>query len=168
MSAKPTGVAQAAGPDWRKRTLLGAGALAALVVAYFVLAATIARWWSQRVGSAVDGHLATGLLLGLLFGFACTLLPLMLAWIALRRRRSWKATAGWLAVALLLALPNLWTLSVVAGGGGAAHAGQRVMDVQAPWFRGATLAGAIAAVVAFGAFLYLDRRRRTRPARRAA
>ncbi|MCX5193314.1 hypothetical protein OOK31_05320 [Streptomyces sp. NBC_00249] len=156
------------GPGRRRPVLLGGGALIVLVAAYFILAATIPRWWSQRVGAAVDGHLGTGLVLGLVFGIACTLLPLMVAWIGLHKRRSWKATAGWLALAVVLALPNLWTLSLVAGGGSASHAGQRVMDVEAPWFRGATLAGAITSVVAFAGFLVFARKRRGRPAKREA
>ncbi|MFE9630672.1 hypothetical protein [Streptomyces sp. NPDC006463] len=62
-------------------------------------------------------------------------------------------------MAVVLALANLWTLSVVVGAGGAAHAGQRVMDVEAPWFRGATPAGAIVSVVAFAGFVAYTRRR---------
>ncbi|MFF2028266.1 hypothetical protein ACFVW2_41680, partial [Streptomyces sp. NPDC058171] len=41
------------------------------------------------------------------------------------------------------------TLSVVLGGNSAAHAGERIMDVDAPGFRGASLAGAIIGVVLF-------------------
>lgn len=152
------------GPDWGKRLLLGTVALAVLVAAYFLLAATIPRWWAQRVGDAVGGRLSTGLVIGLALGVSCTLLPLVVAWFGLRRRRSWKAVAGWLALAVLLALPNLWTLSVVVGRGSAAHAGQRVMDVNAPWFRGATLVGAIAGAVVFVGFLVFSRTRRRRSA----
>lgn len=54
-----------------------------------------------------------------------------------------------LIVAVIVALPNLLTLSVVLGGNSAAHAGERIMDVDAPGFRGASLAGAIIGVVAF-------------------
>ncbi|MFJ6935818.1 hypothetical protein [Streptomyces sp. NPDC101132] len=146
------------GPDRRRRALLGVGALAVVVVGYFVLAATVPRWWAHRIGDAVDGSLATGLLMGLAFGIFCTLLPLLVAWTGLRRRGSPKATAGWLALAVLLALPNLWTLSVVVGNGSAAHAGQRTMDVEAPWFRGGTLIGAIASVLLFAALVIRARR----------
>ncbi|GAA1180712.1 hypothetical protein F4556_006242 [Kitasatospora gansuensis] len=166
MRADQTGE-PAAGPDWRKRLLLGGGALAVLVAAYFILAATIPRWWAQRVGDAVRGHLSTGLVIGLAIGVSCTLLPLVVAWIGLHKRRSWKAVVGWLSLAVLLALPNLWTLSVVVGRGSAAHAGQRVMDVNAPWFRGATLVGAITAVVVFVGVLIFSRTRRGRRAKAA-
>ncbi|MFI8104771.1 hypothetical protein [Streptomyces sp. NPDC086023] len=148
------------GPDRRRRALFGGGALVVVVVGYFVLAATVPRWWAHRIGDAVGGSLATGLLLGLAFGILCTLLPLLVAWTGLRRRSSAKATAGWLALALLLALPNLWTLSVVVGNGSAAHAGQRTMDVEAPWFRGGTLVGAVTSVVVFAALVIRARRRR--------
>ncbi len=150
-------------PDWRKRALLGGGLLVVLVAAYFILAATIPRWWSQRIGDAVGGSLSSGLIIGLCLGATCTLLPLGVAWIGLHKRRPWKVTLAWLALAVVLALPNLWTLSVVAGRGSAAHAGQRVMDVNAPWFRGSTLIGTIIAAVAFAAFLFYTRRR-VRPA----
>ncbi|MER5642007.1 hypothetical protein ABT095_34360 [Kitasatospora sp. NPDC002227] len=159
----PKAAEPAAHRDWRKRLLLGGGLLVVVVAAYFVLAATIPRWWSQRIGDAVDGRLSTGLVLGLCLGVSCTLLPLMAAWVGLYRRRSWKVTLAWLALAVLLALPNLWTLGVVVGRGSGAHAGQRVMDVNAPWFRGATLAGVIVAVVAFAGFLVFTRRRNDRP-----
>ncbi|MGW2401154.1 hypothetical protein ACWCYY_31820 [Kitasatospora sp. NPDC001664] len=72
------------GPDWGKRLLLGTVALAVLVAAYFLLAATVPRWWSQRVGDAVDGRLSTGLVIGLALGVSCTLLPLVVAWFGLR------------------------------------------------------------------------------------
>ncbi|GAA2133548.1 hypothetical protein GCM10009760_09870 [Kitasatospora kazusensis] len=146
--------------DGRKRLLLGGGLLVVLVVVYLILAATIPRWWSQRVGDAVGGHLGTGLVLGLCIGISCTLLPLMVAWIGLRKRRTWKAVAAWLSLAVVLALPNLWTLGVVVGGGSGAHAGRRVMDVNAPWFRGASLVGAVIAAVAFAGFLLVTRSRR--------
>ena len=148
-----------------KRGLWGLCLLVVLVVAYFVLSATIPRWWSQRMGDLIRGHLTLGGLLGVLFGVLCTLLPLVILWFGLRKRRSWKARVAWVAFALLVALPNLMTLSVVAGGGSGAHAGQRVMDVNAPWFRGGTLVGVIAAAVLFITFMVLRIRRRRRKRR---
>ena len=41
------------------------------------------------------------------------------------------------------------TLSVVFGGNSAAHAGERIMDVEAPGFRGASLVGAIIVIPVF-------------------
>lgn len=137
----------------------------AAVAVYFLWAATIPRWWSQRVGDMVNGHLSVGLILGLVFGVCFTLLPLVAAWFGLHRRRPWKAAVAWLVLAVVLALPNLWTLGVAVGRGSGAHAGQRVMDVRAPWFRGATLTGAIIAGVLFVGLLVFSRSRRSRRAK---
>ncbi len=63
----------------------------------------------------------------------------------------------------MLAIPNLMTLGIVAGNGSAAHAGERILDVEGPGFRAATLIGAILAVVAAIGIRYLiDSRRRAR------
>jgi hypothetical protein len=43
--------------------------------------------------------------------------------------------------------PELLTLGIVFGNGNAAHAGERTLDVDAPGYRDATLAGAISAVL---------------------
>ena len=53
------------------------------------------------------------------------------------------------------------TLSIVVGRGNAAHAGDRILDVEAPAFRGGTLAGAIVAglLVVFIAYLLVSRDR---------
>jgi len=59
------------------------------------------------------------------------------------------------AVAVILALPNLMTLGIVLGRGNAAHAGDRILDVEAPAFRGGTFAGALLACLLVGFVLYL-------------
>ena len=76
----------------------------------------------------------------------------------MRRYRSWKVTALWLLLAAILAAPNLMTLGVTIGGGSASHAGQRTMDVLAPMFRGATLVGALLAIVVFVTVVVVFRR----------
>lgn len=158
-SQRPDETAPSARPDWRRRLLLGGCSLAALIGLYFLWAATVPRWWAQQVGDSVHGRLSSGLVFGLLTGVTCTLLPLLVAWFGLRRRRSWKVSAAWVAVALVLALPNLWTLGVVVGDGNGAHAGQRTMDVNAPWFRGASLIGAVIGAAVFVALVWFTRRR---------
>jgi hypothetical protein len=87
-------------------------------------------------------------------------LPLVIAWFALRRLDSWKGRLLVLGVAVLLAAPNLLTLSIVLGVGSAAHAGDRTFDVEAPGFRASSLVGAIAAVLAFTMVAWLLRSRR--------
>jgi glucan phosphoethanolaminetransferase (alkaline phosphatase superfamily) len=148
--------------DGKRTMMLGALALALLVIAYFVLGAFIPRWWSQQIGRAVDGSFTVGTLLGLCLGFTFTVVPLAVLTFALRPHTSWKLRLTWFVIALALAFPNLCTLGVVAGNGSGAHAGQRTMDVLAPAFRGATLIGAIVAVIVYLAVLYLILRQRPR------
>lgn len=156
---RPDDTAPSVHPDRRRRLLLGGCSLAALIGLSFLWAATIPRWWAQQVGDSVHGRLSSGLLFGLLTGVTCTLLPLLVAWFGLRRSRSWKVSVAWVAVALVLALPNLWTLGVLVGDGSGAHAGQRTMDVNAPWFRGASLIGVLIGAAVFVALLRFTRRR---------
>lgn len=156
--------------DWRRRLVVAGAVLVALVVVYLVGSATVPRWWAQRVGDQVQGSLTAGVLVGLFYGFVFTFLPLVLLWAAFRVFGSWRARAGALALALLLAAPNLMTLGIVLGNGNAAHAGDRILDVEAPAFRGASLAGALAAVLGIAAVWYLlfSRRRARTQARRGA
>lgn len=146
--------------DFKKKLILGVVVLALLIAAYFVLGAFVPRWWSQRIGSAVHGSISTGTVLGLAIGFTFTVVPLFVFTLALRRRSSWKLRVTWIVLALILAAPNLATLTVTAGDGSGAHAGQRTMDVNAPAFRGASLGGALIAlgVYLLVMFFYLRRR----------
>jgi hypothetical protein len=156
---------------WARRALVGMVILGVLVLAGYLGAAFIPRWWSHRIGDQVNGGMTTGILIGLFYGFVFTALPLVVLWRGLRKRRSVKAWAAWIGIAVVLALPNLFTLGIVIGTGNAAHAGERTLDVEAPGFRGSTLAGAIVAAVAVAMFLYLlisGRRRRLKVRRLSA
>ncbi len=155
--------APAHGMPLAKRALLIGGVLVALIAAYFIGAATIPRWWAQRIGDQVDGSMAAGTGLGLFYGFVFTFLPLLVLSFALRRGRSWNFR-GWLvAAAIVLAIPNLMTLGIVLGDGSAAHAGERILDVDGPNFRAFTLVGAIiGAVAALGVRYLIDSRRRAK------
>lgn len=144
--------------DWRhvgKRALvwLVLAALAFLVA--LVLAQVIPRWWGQVVGDLVNGTLSLGVWWGLFFGAVFTGLPLAVAWQAARPRRPWSLRITFLVVALVLAMPNLFTLSVVLGTNEAAQAGERILDVEAPAFRAATAWGAGIGAVAVIAILVL-------------
>ncbi|WP_433193330.1 permease [Nocardia sp. CA-107356] len=137
---------------WRTRIIGALAVIAVLVGVYFILAAFIPRWWAQRIAELVGGSFSKGIGWGLAYGLLCTAIPLFLlllgAWIW--KRRAGKFVAGAAALlAVIIALPNLMTLSIVLGGSSAAHAGQRILDVDAPAFRGASLAGAIVAVTVF-------------------
>ncbi|MFI5781433.1 permease [Nocardia sp. NPDC051570] len=138
---------------WRNRIVGLLLVIAALVIAYLLLAAFIPRWWAQRI-AAMSGHgsFAKGIWSGLALGFLCTLVPLLLLLLGARvwRKRGGRFIAGAAAVlAVAAAVPNLMTLAIVAGDNNAAHAGERVLDVDAPGFRGASLIGAIIAGVLF-------------------
>lgn len=157
---------RAGGPDWPQRLILAAVVTIVVVVGCFLAAAFVPRWWGQRVGDQVEGSMSAGILLGLFYGFVFTLLPLAVLAVAARWRRSWRVWVAAGAVALLLGFPNLMTLGIVLGAGSGAHAGDRILDVEAPGFRGATLAGAVAAAlfVCFVAYLLLSRSRARRSA----
>ncbi|MFD6393618.1 permease [Nocardia sp. NPDC060259] len=137
---------------WRNRATVTVATAAVLVIAYFILSSFIPRWWAQRLASLVHGSFSQGIWWGLVYGLVFTLVPLLLLLLAVRmwNRKGGKFIAGAaVIIALLGALPNLMTLTIVLGGNNAAHAGQRILDVDAPAFRGACLVGAIVAAVIF-------------------
>ena len=132
---------------WRRRLTWAGIGLVVVLVGGWIGAAFIPRWWSQRIADQVDGSMAAGITLGLVYGFLFTLLPLLVLLWAVRKRHSWKAWLAYVAFAAFLALPNLFTLGIVLGRGNAAHAGERTLDVLAPGFRWATAIGAALAVL---------------------
>jgi hypothetical protein len=156
------------GPNWSRRLLLGAIAAGAVVLLALVARSTIPRWWAQRIGDQVDGSIIQGTLIGLFYGFVFTVLPLLVLAAAFLWRRTLGALAFAVGIAIGLALPNLLTLGIVLGTGNAAHAGDRILDVEAPAFRGGTLAGALVAAALVGLIAYLVASRgRARAARDA-
>jgi hypothetical protein len=147
-------------PNWSRRIKIGAIGVLGAVLLYYIAAAAIPRWWAQRVGNVVDGSLTVGALYGLFIGFVFTVAPLLLLLAAVRwrsDRRTWLGWLGWIAVVLLLAVPNLMTLGIVLGISDAAHAGDRVLDVEGPGFRLWSLIGAIVGVAAVLGIIYLVR-----------
>ena len=140
--------------------------IAAIVVALVVLlagSAFLPRWWSHRIADQANGSFSNGIGLGLFYGFTFTVLALVVLWFGVRRITSWKGRLVLLGLALLIASPNLLTLGIVVGPGGAAHAGERTLDVDAPGFRASSLIGAIAALlVVFAVGLLLRSRRRSK------
>ena len=155
------------GRSWRSRLILGAITVVALGIAWFVGATVIPRWWAQRLGNVVDGRLTFGSLLGFSIGFAFTLLPLFVLWLGWRFRQGWGRLAITVGVALLAAAPNLATLGIVLGNGNAAHAGERILDVDGPGIRGGSLIGAIIGVLVGAGLVFLvtSRRRNKNKAR---
>jgi hypothetical protein len=140
---------------WARRLLVAICAIVALIGLGFVGAAFLPRWWAHLIGDQVNGSIVAGVALGLFYGFLFSALPLAMLRFAVAKRRPLKSWAIMLGIAVLLALPNLLTLGIVVGSGNAAHAGRRTLDVDAPAFRGASLAVVILAVIAFGLLVYL-------------
>lgn len=141
--------------DWRgwvKRLLVAAGAILVLWLVYQFLAAFLPRWWAQTIGNAVDGSFAAGSWWGFLIGAVFTAAPVVLLALAVwPGRRAMPVRTGLVVLAIVCAAPNLLTMSVVLGTTNASHAGERIMDVDAPAFRGASLAGAlVGGVLALG------------------
>jgi hypothetical protein len=131
---------------WVKRLVM----LLVLVVGAYLLAlvagAFFPRWWAQQVGDQVNQSVTRGVLWGLFYGFVFTVVPLLLLTQLRRRFFNWTWRGILLVVAVLLAAPNWFTLSIVVGAGNAAHAGERILDVEAPGFRVASAIGAFGAV----------------------
>jgi hypothetical protein len=147
MSNEPTRESPAPTPA-RKDRDLGRRAWVALITLLLVALAVwfsisvLPRWWSHRVGDRVNGELTTGAILGFMYGFFAMLLPLLVLALVLRyRRKSWKAWLIGGLIALLLASPNLITLGIAVSPGDAAHAADRTLDVEAPYFRGGMVIG---------------------------
>lgn len=141
--------------------LLVAAALLALV--YLLSSAFFPRWWAQQIGDQVQGRVTAGTLWGLFYGFVFSLVPLLALFQVRRRFLSWKGRAAVAVLAVLLAVPNWLTLSIVVGNSRAAHAGERILDVEGPGFRTATLIGVLVgialAVAITGVFVMLRRRK---------
>ncbi len=133
---------EVATPNWVLRAVLVLSALVAAYVVFRVSAAFFPRWWAQQVADQVQGGFTAGTLWGLFYGAVFTLIPLMILFQIRRRFFNWTWRIIVAIVAVLLAAPNWLTLSVVLGTSNAAHAGERIMDVDAPNFRAGTLVGA--------------------------
>lgn len=129
---------------WVKRIVLVILLVAVAYIGFRVSAAFFPRWWAHRVGDQVNDSLTRGTLWGLFYGSVFTFVPLMLLLQIRRRFFNWTWRILVAALALALAAPNWLTLAVVAGDSKAAHAGERIFDVEAPGFRAGTLIGVIA------------------------
>lgn len=142
--APPSGNAWLDGRGWVKRLIVAVVLVVAVWLLYGFLAAFLPRWWAQTIGNAVDGSFAAGSWWGFLVGAVFTAAPVvLLALAAWPGRRATSVRVTLVVLAVLCAAPNLLTVSVVLGSSSAAHAGERIMDVDAPAFRGGSLAGAV-------------------------
>ena len=142
-------------PNWSRRLLIGAIVIVAIALFAFLAAVFVPRWWSHLVGRQIDGSMTVGVALGLFYGFVFTLLPLLVVRWGFHKRRRWKVWAAFAVATVIVAAPNLMTLGIVIGNGGAAHAAERTLDVESPGFRNSSLAGAIVAILALIVLKYL-------------
>ena len=86
-------------PHWGRRVLWTGGLLAVFVLAVVAASATVPRWWAHRVGDQVDGSITQGTMLGLVYGFVFTFLPIIAIVLILRgvgpgRRSSRRSRSG--------------------------------------------------------------------------
>ncbi|NMN94967.1 permease [Antrihabitans stalactiti] len=163
--APPVTTGKPAAQVWIRRAILAAVVLVILVVMYFALSAFIPRWWGIKIGNIANQSFTRGIGTGLVIGAVCTFVPLFLLLIGgLRFRKRGGKVIGGIAVVLafIAAIPNLMTLTIVLGSGNGAHSGQRSLDVEAPGFRGASLVGAIVAVLAWIAVAFFVTRYKVR------
>jgi hypothetical protein len=131
---------------WVNRIVLVLVGIGVAYVIYLVSAAFFPRWWAQRVADQVDGRFSAGVLWGLFYGFVFSFIPVLILFQARRGLFNWVGKLVVAGIAVALAAPNWLTLSVVAGNSNAAHAGERIMDVDAPAFRAATLIAVLVGV----------------------
>ena len=134
--------------NWGAKIILILVALVFAVISYFALAAFLPRWWSQTIGQQVNGSISAGILAGMFYGFVFTFAATLVALIGLNRKVGWLFKIALVVLGVAISTPNLLTLSIALGSGGGAHAGERVLDVDAPGFRTASLVAAIAGFVA--------------------
>lgn len=133
-------------PDWRdvgKRLIGVVAVIVAVWLLYLFLSAFLPRWWAQVIGNAVDGSFSAGAWWGLVVGAVFTAVPVLFLAQAVLPRRSWPLRGAFVVLAALFAVPNLLTLGIVLGTSAASHAGERILDVDGPAFRGGSAWGAV-------------------------
>ncbi|OFI38809.1 hypothetical protein BIU82_17245 [Arthrobacter sp. SW1] len=134
--------------NWGAKIILILVALVFAVISYFALAAFLPRWWSQTIGQQVNGSISGGILAGMFYGFVFTFAATLVALIGLNKKVGWPFKIALVILGVAISTPNLLTLAIALGSDNAAHAGQRVLDVDAPGFRTSTLISAIAGFAA--------------------
>ncbi len=161
---------QTRGSSFLSRIITWLVLLVGLGLAWLLGSAVIPRWWAQRLGNVIDGRLIFGSFFGFAMGALFTILPLVALALGWRFRGGFKRALIFVVLAVVLAAPNLATLGIVLGSGNAAHAGERILDVDGPGLRGGTLVGTVVGALLTFAFLALanSRRRNKRKARNLA
>ncbi|QXQ11459.1 hypothetical protein [Paeniglutamicibacter sp. Y32M11] len=149
-------------PRWGLRIGLGVAAIIILAIVYLVVLLFLPVWWATRVSNQTQGSVTSGIILGLTYGFVFTFVPLLIAWQARYKKVSWPWKAVIVVLAIIVAIPNLLTLSIYANSSGAAAKARSMIDISATWFPSWTMGGAAAALILFvgiAAFWHLWRAR---------
>lgn len=128
-------------------TVFVVGGALLTVLLYFLLSTFIPRWWSRAIGRQAAGRVSAGIVLGLVYGFVFTFLPLIVAAQARHKAFAWPAKVVILLVAAALTAPSLMTLGIAIGTTPAAQTANQSMNTTAPGFRQATLWGVIIGAV---------------------
>ncbi len=149
------------------RLVIGGVTLLVLIGLILLAGAVIPRWWATRIGNIGDKRLTVGSFLGIAIGAIFTLVPLLILWIGWRIRRSFRRWLITIAVALIVAFPNLATLGIWTGTGSGADLARKDTGIEAPGFLGGTLVGVIigAATAVLIMYLSFSRRRNKQLAR---
>lgn len=147
--AAPTASSAPPKPRWGLRIGLGAGALVLLVVIFYIFRLFLPVWWATRISNQAQGTLSGGMLLGLSYGFLFTFIPLLIAWQMRYKKVTWPWRGVILALALLVASPNLMTLGIYLNSSSAARKAQMMIDTSATWFPSWTVGGAVAGLILF-------------------
>ena len=82
------------------------------------------------IGNQTQGSLTSGIILGLVYGFVFTFVPLLIVWQARYKKISWPWKGVIVVVAVLLAIPNLLTLSIYANSSSAATKARSMIDIE--------------------------------------
>ncbi|GAA3321222.1 MULTISPECIES: hypothetical protein [Paeniglutamicibacter] len=136
-------------PRWGLRIGLGIAAVALLAIVYLIVRLFLPVWWATNIGNQTQGSLSSGIILGLVYGFVFTFVPLLIIWQARYKKVSWPWKSVIVIVAILLAIPNLLTLSIYANSSSAAAKARSMIDISATYFPSWSIGGAAAALVLF-------------------
>lgn len=163
-SSSSTPAPQKPKAKWGMRITIAIILVVVALVAYWLLSAFLPIWWANTISQQVGGNLGGGVLLGLVYGFVFTFIPLLVLWQTRHKKVSW-AWKGVLAViAVILSSPNLLTLGIMVGNTESAHNAQRIFGTDATWFPqwsliGAIIAGALFLVVMVWSLMWSKRGR---------
>ncbi|MEO6531697.1 MAG: hypothetical protein ABI563_06600 [Specibacter sp.] len=121
-------------PTWLFRTILGVVAGVVLVVAYLIASVTVPLVWANAIRDQVGGQLGNSIPLGMFYGFTFTFIPVLVVWQARRKNLNKWVRIALLTAGLLLAMPNLLTLSVLYGSTETAADARVIWAMSSNWF----------------------------------